>query len=54
MKTYYEINTSGINELTESTFRQTYSEKQHLYLMDVLVEDRHDLYDELKDFDIKK
>lgn len=54
MKTYYEINTSGINELTESTFRQTYNESQHLYLMDVLVEDRHDLYDELKDFDIKK
>lgn len=54
MKTYYEINTSGINELAESKFIQTYDETQNLYLMDLQVEDRHDLYDELKAFDIKK
>ena len=54
MKTYYEISTTGINELAESKFKQTYNEKQNLYLIDLQVEDRQALFDELNDFDIKK
>jgi len=53
MKTYYEISASGINELAESKFKQTCNEKQNLYLMDLQIQDRQALFDELKEFDIK-
>ena len=54
MKTYYQIDYDGINKLAESNFKQEYNERQQLYFMDLQVQDRQALFDELKDFDVKK
>ena len=53
-KTFYEIDHTGIQELEETRFMKLCDGNDKVYLLDLQLEDRLTLYDELEAFNIKR